>query len=467
MIDSKLIELYQKLDKSDLRQFKKWVHSPIHNDHKDVKQLFAFIYSRNALSAVTLQKKRAWSYIYPKQDYDDARLRYLMALALRLLTDFVGYKTAVNDNYTTHIMRSKYFLEQEMPKPSQQQLDLAQQSIASETHNAQYHYQQYYIETLKFELEGNKNWGRTTNISTITQHARSFFMITTLRHACIALSHQNVRKENYSIPMLEAILQEVKAGDYEQEAVLMIYYHGYLAFTNLEDTTNFLALKAYLLDQSQKLNTSTQREVLVMAINYCVKLLNSDQLNYIREAFELYRYGLKHNCLMINHKMTIFAYANIVALGLNLKEFDWIETFIPQYSKFLDVPNPQNYEHHNTARLAFARGDFDKTMSLLTQVEYDDLFLNMTAKIILLKIYYQENYFDALEALLESFRVFLNRKKILSYHKTNLMNLIKLTRKLLYLAPGEQHIKKLREQIKTTNPLAERKWLLEQLDKVK
>lgn len=466
MIDSKLIELYQKLNNKELRELRKWVLSPIHNDHKDVKTLFNFIDSRNSLTATTLQKKRAWSYIYPKQDYDDARLRYIMSLGLKVLINFVGYKRSVDDTYTTNKVLAEYFCDQKMLKQSEQHLKLAQKSISKNTHNSDYHQKKYQLETAKLEIVGTDNWGRSTNLVTITQHARLFFMITTLRHAYIALSHQNIKKEDYIIPMLDSILTEIESGGYEEEIILMIYYHGYQTFNNPQDTKHFTELKALLINQEITLDSTEKVTVLRMVINYSIKQLHAGKLEYIKEAFELYRYGLEHQCLMENNKLSLFAYANIVSLGLNLKEFDWIAEFIPAYSKYLDVEHPQNYEHHNTAKLEFMRGDLDKAMSLLIQTEYDDLFLNMTAKVILIKIYYLQDSFDALEALLESFRVFLNRKKVLSYHKQNFMNFIKLTKKLLYLKPNKGATKKLVEQVKNTNPLTEKRWLLEQLEQI-
>ncbi len=102
-------------------------------------------------------------------------------------------------------------------------------------------------------------------------------------------------------------------------------------------------------------------------------------------------------------------------------------------------------------------------MELLATVEYDDVLLNIGAKVLLLKIYYQEGYWDSLEALLDSFRIFLGRKKMLSYHKENYQNLITLTKRLAYLPTDKKATAQLREKIQQTTPLTERAWLLAQL----
>jgi len=85
---------------------------------------------------------------------------------------------------------------------------------------------------------------------------------------------------------------------------------------------------------------------------------------------------------------------------------------------------------------------------------------------MLLIIYYEQESFQALDALLDSFRVFIHRKKVMGYHKANYLNLISMTKKLMQLPVYSKEEKiQFRKQIEETKPLAGQKWLLEQLDK--
>ena len=88
-------------------------------------------------------------------------------------------------------------------------------------------------------------------------------------------------------------------------------------------------------------------------------------------------------------------------------------------------------------------------------------------KTMLLKIYYEEDEYDALESLLESMKVYLKRKKVIGYHKDVFQNMLKYTQKLVRINPFDKDKRvALRQEIEEASPLTERPWLLEQIDKM-
>jgi len=59
----------------------------------------------------------------------------------------------------------------------------------------------------------------------------------------------------------------------------------------------------------------------------------------------------------------------------------------------------------------FTQKDYRRAMPLLAQAGESDLLLNLDSRVMLLKMYYETGEWDALDALLASFRVLLLRKK--------------------------------------------------------
>jgi iron-sulfur cluster repair protein YtfE (RIC family) len=104
---------------------------------------------------------------------------------------------------------------------------------------------------------------------------------------------------------------------------------------------------------------------------------------------------------------------------------------------------------------------------MFAQYETNDILMSLHAKTMLLKMYYELDEFNALDSLVDSMRAYIQRKKVMGYHRAVFKNLLTYTRKLLKVRPNDkEQVKKLKEEISTVEPLMERKWLLEQIEKL-
>ena len=87
----------------------------------------------------------------------------------------------------------------------------------------------------------------------------------------------------------------------------------------------------------------------------------------------------------------------------------------------------------NQAKIAYHTKDFNAAIPLLQRANCHDLLLNLGARTLLLKIYYELDEFDLLQSHLDTFSSYLRRKDGLGYHRTNYRNLIRYTNRLLGL----------------------------------
>jgi hypothetical protein len=465
MIKSKFIRLYQSLSKAELRQLKLWVSSAMHNQHKDTLKLFNFLASRRVISGISIQKKRAFSYIFPNSPYEEKKLRYVMTYALKILIDFIGYNHALLNNFNYKKNITQELRRRNMLRIATIELEkLSEQVANSPLKNAQTSLQYFELECEWFNLEDIQTNKTQTNLPPIFKHLTDFYCLSMLKYACILSSQNNVTKETYATPILKVILPIIKN---QNHPIIQLYQYLYKSLDEKTDSHLYLEKAENLFSSNYLLlNTQEQYEVLLLIINYCIKKrLNIDADIFIKKGFDWYKWGLEQEVLIKDGILSRFAYMNIVGMGLKLKEFDWVANFISQYAVYLPAQFQENYQHYATAKLLFKQKKYAQTQRLLIQIEYDYIFLNLDAKTTLLEIYYEEKSWDTLEALLVSFSRYLQRKKVIAYHKKVYKNIISLTRKLMSLKPYDKAAKKaLLEEIKTTNPLAERDWLLKQIE---
>jgi hypothetical protein len=77
----------------------------------------------------------------------------------------------------------------------------------------------------------------------------------------------------------------------------------------------------------------------------------------------------------------------------------------------------------------------------------------------------ESDEFDLLESHLDSFRLFIRRREVSDYHRTNFQNIIGFVRKQLALPLGDRREReKLRKAIEAEAILTEREWLLGNLN---
>ncbi|MEL6845543.1 MAG: hypothetical protein AAFP02_20245, partial [Bacteroidota bacterium] len=398
------------------------------------------------------------NYLFTDKEYDDNRLRSLLHLALGSLKEFVGFFSVQLDAYLWEERFAQRLQKKSLNSLAAQSIANLQQRLHQEScENADYFHHHFQLERLLFEQTGTQARIATNNLETLFANSAWYFMYQTLRYACNARSHANISSASYEIPLLNAVLQWIEERESEQPATILIYYYTYCSLQEYKRDI-FDKLKAVFWQQHQKLPPSEQQDVLLMIINVCIKRLNTGDSSFAGEAFDLYQKGLQADLLLKQGYLSRFDYKNIVSIGLIMREFSWVADFIERYAPFLEEEYQQSYRDFNTAKLEFTRGNYRQAKRLFTMVEYDDVFFNLSAKMMLLKIYYEEQELDSLEAILDSFRRYLQRQSGLGYHKEVYGNILRLVSKMVRLAPNDEKAKKaLQHQIEETQPLAERK----------
>jgi hypothetical protein len=264
--------------------------------------------------------------------------------------------------------------------------------------------------------------------------------------------------------LLDKVLSYVSENELLHIPAIAIYYYIYQCSLYPEEESFFDQLKKSIQSSIELFPESEKRDIFLHAINYCIGKMNAGEQKYIREAFELYKEGIETNLLIENGILSRYTFLNVTRIGLRLGEFDWTSHFIENYQGYLEKKHKDNIVDYSLAKLHFERGSYDEAMRLLVYADFNDILLQLNAKTMLIKIYFEKEEEDALESLLDSMRTYIQRKQVMGYHKSNYLNIIKFTKKILNLHPFQkEQIQKLRQEIEAISPLTEKEWLLAQL----
>jgi hypothetical protein len=466
MFESKALRILQTLSPAERRRFKKWIQSPIHNPNDRISALYFYIDQKNEWTERSLNKEKAFAVLYPDNAYDDQIMRRLLSEFLSIIKAFLAYESLHERRTGDHLILSKLYRDRQLHADAEVELKLADEQLQLQPlRDAGFYLDAYRIQEERFLQIASRD--KATNVQALADELSRFFVAEILRTACVAASHQAMYKTHYTMPYLDLVLDDCSLGRYDEAPVILVYYHSYRCLTQVADATHFFRLKPMLEGADQWLPMNELRQVFLFGINYCIRRVNTDDTSFMKEVFELYQMGLKQGIFIENGFLSRFTFKNIVAAALQLGEMEWTAAFINDYSPRLHIQFRDTYERFCRAKLCYERKDYAQVQSLLFNVVFDDIFLDLSARALLLKTYFETAEWRLLEGYVKTFEQFVRRKKSLGYHGPNYLNLIHFTHRLMLWRSGkktlgEAELASLREQIEAARPLTERVWLLGQ-----
>jgi hypothetical protein len=470
MKSSQLIRVLQTFSKKEFRELQKWVLSPAHNQREDVVRLLDWILQSGILESEAPEGDRrvAFEAAYPDAPYDDDRLRQSMHFLMKVVEAYLLFAEYTEKDTQVRITLARVFRKRQLHKTFLRTFNQAHKEQEKQPYRNELYYRtNYLLQQEQYLALSEQKRLAELNLQEMTDALDIAYLVDKLRQSCIMLSHKQVYNVDYDFELTDFAISYIE-GRPELLALpaISIYYHTYKTIGQEDgQEKNFKALKRTMFEHGHLFTNAEIRDIYLLAINYCIQQLNAGRRDYIKESFDLYRKGLEERILIENNILSRWTFRNVVAAGLYLKKYDWVYAFIQDYQRFLEKRHRESMVDFNLAKLYFEKGDYAKARPLLMQFDFDDILMTLNAKTMLLKMYYEEEEFDVLESLLESMRNYVQRKKVIGYHKSNYRNIIRYTRRLLRVNPYDREAKqKLGHEISEAQPLTEREWLLRQLD---
>ncbi len=468
MQKSVLTEIVRSLEKKEIRELNKWLQSPAHNQRQDVIKLFDFLAKNLPNGDEGAEKAKAWKAVFPSQPYDDAYMRQVMYFLLKAIEEYLVFVDMTNDRVQYQLALSRIFRERKLEKAHRQAYRIGRENLKDQPLRDNYFLRNQFLFEQDYSQLTNVVQNASANLQETADALEKWFVAEKLHIAYAMLAHRSVYKTaTYDDGMLNEILKYCENKTLLEEPAIAVYYYAYMISTNPEEEEYFDQFESLIKNIDLHFHLSEMRTLYVAALNYCVAKVNRGKVNFSTRLFNLYRKGLETGYLLENEVVSRYTFGNAVGAALRLREFGWAEKFIEDFQHHLDEKERNSIVNFNQSRVFFEKGDYAHAQRLLMQFEYDDVHLNIIAKTMLLKIYFETDEYDAFESLLESLRTYLQRKAALdATRKASYKNMISLMKKLLQINIFSKSQKEtFRELVQKTNPLAERDWFLKQLER--
>lgn len=468
MFSDKLISLLQTFSRVEMTRLHKFLLSPYFNEQKDVTRLFEWIAQatrKSDIAPAPLTKEKVWAALYPKRAMNDAHLRRLASDLTQLALHFLVQEARRQDSLGEALELQKLLEKPELKKHLTSVERQLQKLLDDDPAGS--------ITVYLAQFRMNRNiFYRASNVDQLGPadfYLECFYLTQKLRFYVALLLYRGARATEQEMKMISGFWEYLADERFAAVPLIHIYLKVIACFTEPDQEQHFRELMDNIDLFAPQLIKEDLRESYHIAQNYCALKINQGNNEYYREVFAIFRKTIENELLLEAGRLSEGVYKNIITAGLRVKEFEWVEQFIEQYSAFLPADIRENACSFNLANLYSHRKQHSKVIELLRNVEYSDVVYALSAKLILVRTYYDTDEVMALESLIDSFRIFLRRNKIISKNqKREYNNFLNIVKKLASMPLSDQAaVAKLRQRVTKAASIMPKKWLLEKMDELK
>lgn len=469
---NKIYQVLECLDELEHKRLSRFLHSPYFIKTKTLVSLYEALLAHVNNGDTGFDRQAVWREIQPESPFDPIVFRKYCSDLLKWTEVFMSQESQLqNDNRTTAGLLD--FLVQRKVKPLyDRSIREARKKIAEKPFKAlddfytAYVVERHYYAMMDFDMSVNKR----ANLEEISRYLDVFYWIEKLRLFSAQLSQQRTSLQQYELKGLHEMLAVLAPYPLENTPELAIYYYSFLTLYEEEDVQHYYRLREILDLHIAKMPQQEAMEIVDSALHYCTGKINRGKSEFFQQYFDLFNFALENGIFSNTSEFAPWRYNNIVAAALRLDKLDWAETFVENFKHLLPPDTRENTYTFNLARVYRFQKQYPKVIDLLKNVDYEDIGYSLISKMMLLITYYELDEFDALNAFIDSFRIYLkrNEKKIPGPRRTSYLNLLKYMRLLLRLIPGDKAaLRKLQQAIeKDKSLIVNHEWLLEILQQM-
>lgn len=472
MFKSKLLDLLKSMSFKDINRLDAYLHLPIYNKNEKLLDLFNIIkneypnYSNNPV----LEKENIITHLFPNQQKQDAALRVVMSQLSKLIEDFFTIDCLQED---FELYKSEIYLKslekKDLKSAFRRELDEAIKKASEQQEQVIPNFiHRHELMKLSFNYNViNNNRLQESGLQQVLDSLDVLYISSKLKYACAALNRQDVLGEKFNFTLIEETLSLLNLRPDLNNGFIEIYKNIYMLLKKGEETY-YSEIKRLITKYSAILSDDDKRDIYAWLTNYCTKKIKSGHENYLPELFYLYKTMLVEKMLLVNNYFMPNHYKNIVMTALKLKEYQWTESFIYDYAEKLPLDIKETVLNYTLAALYFERKNYDDALLCLMKLNPIDPYYGLNYRVLLCKTYYELNEFMALNANLESFRVYLLREKQLSeYNNLSYKNFINILKRLIRCKEKKKKANAtLFEEMSQMEPLVHQQWLLEKIQEL-
>jgi len=489
---SKLILLLNSLDQHEIQELSLWLKSPLHNTSAKVTDLLVFLRKKvwqkeqpfpllKTLKALGIVPSGTrLNEITPKDKQDYRKLASRLTIQIE---DYLKWQQFRRNEVDGNLLLMTSLLERQLYKFNTALINrtkrLQQQNTIRDIDYCKYEFElaemDFFMDIILRNRKASNSMKQvvdTLRISCITQ---------LLRYYCALINFKNFLTFETQFPFKEVLLNYLESSDDLEDFTVNLYYR-LLVLLEKGEKADYFTFKELLFDSFDAFNKNEIRQFFAFMTNYCLNMISKGHEEFIKERFQIYKHGLKLECWTAGIHFSQHQFVKILNVSLMLDELDWVKQFFNQYKGQLSPHVAQNTILFCQSKIAHHEQQYDLAQESLNQItQLEDFYWKLQVKVLLLKIYYDNNAltfenFDIhpIHKGLEALRINTLKgsgTKIAPSTRVMYSNFAEILKKILVIRRNQYFkqgnpadITKLETLFLGAKPIAESQWLWRKID---
>ena len=361
-------------------------------------------------------EKAAWEEVFglmwPGRAFDEAELHSKMSLLLDLLRKFLS---TIELKEQPH-QQSLLYLTQLRKRGLQNIFEIEKRKYDKQFHALPHPSAEDFYFQYRLADEANFFYGQRQrrefddNLQGKIDHLDAYYLHIRLRESCELLNRHQVLNIDYEPGRFDQWISTLQP-DGLQQPIWQIYLYILQCYKQPDNTSVYQQLKLLLTNCGHQLDPEEARGVYSHIQNYCIRRINIGKLDYLQELFDLYQQQLYSGLILHEGELDHTSFKNIVTVGLRLKSYDWVSHFMESYREHVQEGFRDNVYHFCKADMYYSQGEHQQAIRLLNTVTFTDVFYQLSARTLLIKLYFEMQENESLYYALNAFERFLRRDK--------------------------------------------------------
>lgn len=470
--DSLIIKFISSLNKQELKEFEKFVLSPLHNNRSDVSLFFKELknYYPN-FNSKNFSKETIYSRMYPGKKYRDDVIRRLSSNLLKTGEEYGAYADFRKDKFSYNRHLSNFYLSKPLPKLLSRQLSKTEEDLnKNKTRDAAYFYNVNLLEEYKrlaaVMLDPS---GRKIDLQQQIDSIWKFALISLFRLYKIASVHTSQFEKTINIKNIKLLHTFVSENGFMDSTALELWYYLVMFRDEKRDNETFFKIKEMLLKHRTIFEPVESFIIYVSLLGYCYDMNLVPANDFRIDEFDIMKEMIESGHLVQDNVFPAEWFIFCVITSLRAGKTQYAEMLIKDYGKLLPPASAENIMKHSMAELEIEKGNFESALDLLAGAKNNNIAEKLRTNNMYIKIYYELGLSEQFFYSADNFKHLIKNDPSLTKDAKNIReNFIKYAVKLFRIKLGELklHPFELKKEIMSHKILGN-KWLLKKADELK